>query len=245
MEARSTGGRRLAAGVLAALAELVPERCVSCDGAVTRPADRPLAEPVAWCAACAGRVARLGERWCLDCPAGEARRSCRRPGHFRLLAGVSFGAETGALVRAAKYESCPERLAVWRDAWLESAASAGTVELLVPVPAHPTRVRERGFDVADAWARALGAAMGLPVARALVRRRHTPPQVGRDRERRAANVAGAFAAGAEASAVRGRRIAVVDDVVTTGATTRACAAVALASGAREVETWAFAYEPLE
>ena len=113
------------------------------------------------------------------------------------------------------------------------------------MPAHPTRVRERGFDVANAWARVLGAQLGIPVARALERRRNTPPQVGRDRQRRAANVAGAFGAGTEASAVRGRQIAIVDDVVTTGATTRACAAAALESGAREVETWAFAYEPLE
>lgn len=204
-----------------------------------------MSEPVVWCAFCAGRAVGLGERLCLDCPAGEARRACRWPGHFRLLAAVQFGRETGALVRATKYEACPERLAAWRDAWLESVVADSGVELLVPVPAHPTRVRERSFDVADAWARVLGAWLGIPVARALERRRNTPPQVGRDRQRRASNVAGAFGAGPEVSAVHGRHVAIVDDVVTTGATTRACAAVALQSGAWEVETWAFAYEPLE
>jgi len=227
------------------LAALVPERCVSCDDPVSRPSERPVGEPVVWCAACASRAVPLQGRVCLDCAGGESRRACARLDHLRLLAAVQFGPETGAVVRAAKYESCPERMSAWRDAWRTLVGRAGDADLLVPVAAHPARVRERGFDVTETWARTLGALAGLPVARGLVRVRATPPQAGADRARRLANVRGAFAPGAEAAAVGGRRVALVDDVVTTGATARAAATVLRDLGARRVEVWAFAFEPLE
>jgi len=231
--------------VLEALAAVVPERCVACDEPVARPAARGLGEPIAWCAACASCAVPLGGRVCLDCPGGESRRSCARLDHLRLLAAVQFGPQTGALVRATKYESCPARLCAWRDTWHDLVGRAGGADLLAPVPAHPTRVRERGFDVSDTWARTLGTVEGLPVARALARIRATPPQAGADRVLRLANVRGAFAPGAEASAVAGRRVALVDDVVTTGATVRAAAQVLRELGARRIEVWAFAFEPLE
>jgi len=231
--------------LLAALAAVVPERCVCCDGPVERPLDRPLGEPVAWCQTCQSSAVALGERVCLDCEGGESRRRCLRRDHLRLLSAVQFGRETGALVRATKYESCPQRLCAWRDAWSEVVGHAGGADVLVPVPAHPTRVRERGYDVTETWARVLGASQGLPWARALSKVRATPPQAGADRSRRLANVRGAFAPGPEASAVRGRRVALVDDVVTTGATGRACAAVLEGLGAGGIEIWAFAFDPLE
>lgn len=232
--------------MLAALAAVTPERCVCCDGPVERPAERPLAEPVLWCAACQARAVPLGERVCLDCEGGEARRRCLRRDHLRLLSAVQFGRETGALVRATKYESCPERLSAWRDAWSAIVGHAGGgADLLVPVAAHPTRVRERGYDVTETWARVLAASDGLPWARALSRVRATPPQAGADRSRRLANVRGAFGAGPEANVVRGRCVALVDDVVTTGATARAAATVLETLGAAGIEIWAFAFDPLE
>jgi predicted amidophosphoribosyltransferase len=201
---------------------------------------------VAWCASCALRSVVLGERVCLDCQGGESRRLCLRRDHLRLLAAVQFGRESGALVRATKYEACPERLSAWRDAWAASEpVGLGAVDLLVPVPAHGTRVRERGFDVTGHWTRTLAALHGMPWAHALMRSRATPPQAGADRSRRLANVRGAFAPGPEAGAVAGRRVALVDDVVTTGATVRAAASVLETLGARQIEIWAFAFDPLE
>jgi predicted amidophosphoribosyltransferase len=231
--------------LLDALAAVTPERCVCCDGPVERPLVRPLAEPVVWCAVCRAQAVPLGERVCLDCEGGESRRRCLRPDHLRLLSAVQFGRETGALVRATKYESCPERLSAWRDVWSDIVGQGGGVDLLVPVPAHPTRVRERGYDVTETWARGLATSEGVPWARGLSRVRATPPQAGADRSRRLANVQGAFAAGPEASAVRGRRVALVDDVVTTGATVRAAATVLAALDAHGIEIWAFAFDPLE
>lgn len=136
----------------------------------------------------------------------------------------------------------------WLRVW--QAAHAGRIpvrdgDAIIPVPLHPGRVRERGFDLVLEWATRLSRHHGLPVARALVRTRATPQQVGQSRRRRAANVSGAFAAGPEALLVRGRRLILVDDVVTTGATAREAAAVLLSGGAAAVTVWCFAYEPLE
>jgi ComF family protein len=233
-----------------ALDALLPDRCLACAAIVPRDAGRAWREPAGWCAACAGRVVALGEGFCLDCAAGEGRRRCAQPGHLRLTAAVQYGAEVAALVGAVKYRRTPAVLAAWGEAWLAARTTArgarlAAVDLLVPVPAHPARVRERGLDVTGRWAKRLGALEGVPVARALVRRRATPTQVGRDRLRRRRNVAEAFAAGPEAAVVRSRRVALVDDVVTTGATLGECAAVLRGLGAREVSGWSLAYEPLE
>jgi ComF family protein len=225
---------------------LLPDRCLSCGETITRPEGRGLRRPAGWCARCAAAVIPLGAPFCLDCGGGAERTRCAAPGHLRLRAALQYGDEVAALVGAVKYRRMPELLDAWAEAWTAAGpARPPRVDLLVPVPAHPARVRERGLDVVGAWSARLGRLEAVPVARALERRRATPPQVGRERAQRRANVAGAFAAGAEAAAVRGRRVAVVDDVVTTGATVRACASLVAALGARDVAAWALAYEPLE
>jgi predicted amidophosphoribosyltransferase len=123
-----------------------------------------------------------------------------------------------ALVHAFKYEA-QTQLAPWFGRHLAVAARAhlGHGLVLVPVPSHPTRVRERGFDATALLAAATAAQAGVTLAPGIVeRRRATAPQARLAHAARAANVAGAFARSGRAP--RAARIVVLDDIVTTGAT---------------------------
>jgi ComF family protein len=117
------------------------------------------------------------------------------------------------------------------------------VNLIVPVPLHPARQRERGYNQADLLARALGGMIDVPVATKGLRRvRHTQPQVNLNASQRGENVRGAFIyqvseKGSGDVAVNGRRVLVIDDVCTTGSTLEACSLALKAAGASTV--WGF------
>lgn len=126
------------------------------------------------------------------------------------------------------------------DRWRRAGAGG---DLLVPIPVHATRRRERGYDQAELIAAATGAALPLPCAPALERVRATTAQYRLDRRHRAANVAEAFVVRAGASdTVHGRWVVLVDDVVTTGATLSAAAEALLDAGALAVSAIAMARE---
>jgi ComF family protein len=109
------------------------------------------------------------------------------------------------------------------------------VEALVPVPIHPARLRERGYNQADAIALGIADRCGVPVYRRALRRRvATVSQTRLNAEQRRRNVHGVFAAGPEADAVRSRTVLLVDDVLTTGSTLNSCAEALLCLGARRV-----------
>ena len=113
-------------------------------------------------------------------------------------------------------------------------------DLLVPVPLHPTKQAEREFNQAERLARRLGRAMSIPVATKLVRRvEPTRTQTRLTRAERAKNVRRAFAP-IDGARCEGRRVVLIDDVLTTGATTSACAKVLKDRGAAEVCVWTLA-----
>jgi len=117
---------------------------------------------------------------------------------------------------------------------------AGNWDCIVPVPLHPLKQRERGFNQAERLARALSAATNLPCQPNLLRRiQPTLTQTRLTRTERAANVRRAFAV-LPGLRLRGERIVLVDDVFTTGATTSAGAAALLAAGAGAVCVWTVA-----
>jgi ComF family protein len=171
-------------------------------------------------------------------PDHPACARCRRA-LSPFAAGASLGPYEGALrvlVHELKYRG-RRRVAVRLAETLASSSEVRRLvagaHVLVPVPLHPRRERERGFNQSELLARALAERCRIPVARALVRREDTPPQTGLSAAARRANVAAAFALRRRA-AVASRVVVLVDDVLTTGATARACARLIVDAGATEV-----------
>ncbi len=228
----------------AALALVYPQGCAACGVAgVERRADWPA------CAGCWGatRLFGGGETLCWKCgaPAGgevpEAKRPevrCRRCDAEGFTAARACGLYEGALraaVLGLKREPyVPARLAsLLREASARAPLDAAT--LVVPVPLHPSRERERGFNQAALLARVAAKRTGLrldewSLARVLHSERH---RAGMDARARRESVADSFAV-ARPRLVAGERVLLVDDVFTTGATASACARALLAAGASEV-----------
>ena len=123
------------------------------------------------------------------------------------------------------------------------AAAGGGGDLLVPVPVHESRRRERGYDQAELIALVAARRLRVPMVSAVERTRATIAQYRLDRRHRAANVATAFAIRPGlASRVVGRHVVLVDDVLTTGATVAATAAILLGAGAASVSAVTVARE---
>jgi ComF family protein len=186
------------------------------------------------------RVERLSLPLCGICaqpvdPAGPPH-GCRRAS-AALTTIFAVGAYMGPLreaVHALKYHG-RHGVAATLAALLAPAVAPFLQEgdLLVPVPLHPTRERARGYNQSAILASELQYLLPVEVATAALRRtRATADQTALSADQRAANVRGAFAA--RADAVSGRRIWLLDDVYTTGATLRASAQALRAAGAREV-----------
>ena len=108
------------------------------------------------------------------------------------------------------------------------------LDVLTFVPIAPLRRLTRGYDQVELLAKAVGAELGVESVRTLRKIRNTPPQSGiKDVSRRRANVLGAYKI-TDPALVRGKRILLLDDIITTGATASECARVLLTAGAKEV-----------
>jgi ComF family protein len=155
------------------------------------------------------------------------------------VAAFTYGGAIATAITRLKYERRPDLARPLADLlWTAVAEHAGArrAEVVVPVPLHPVRLVERGFNQAALLAGPIARHLGVPlVARALARSRDTGRQALLDREGRLANMRGAITA-RKARRVVGRRVLLVDDVRTTGATLEACAAALREAGARLVVT---------
>ena len=180
---------------------------------------------------------------CGDC-AGALPRLSRQPEN-RVVA-FPYSAPISTLIHWMKFEANLSAAltlgTLLAEAVAESIAESGASapDAIVPVPLHRDRLRSRGFNQAQELARPVSRRLGRPLLmRACVRTRATQPQSGLDsREDRRRNVAGAFRVRRPLAGYR--RVAIVDDVLTTGATTRELARTLRAAGIDQIVIWACA-----
>lgn len=177
----------------------------------------PLPAPAAHCGACLSSPPAYSA---CQAPLRYAAPLDRLLPRFKFHAGLAEGRLLGALVR-------------------QRVRPEPGIDVLVPLPLYAARLGRRGYNQALELARPLARAWHLPLRPAALRRvRDTAPQSELDAAARRRNVRGAFAA--DADAVRGRRVLLLDDVITTGATVGEAASALLAAGAIEVRVLAAA-----
>lgn len=222
----------------------LPLQCVACR------------EPVAShgvCAACWSQLSFIAPPFCsrLGIPfvydPGEGILSMQAiaapPAYHRARAAVRYDDVARTLVHHLKYHDRMD-LAPVMGSWMARAGAEllDEADMLVPVPLHWRRAFSRRFNQSGALAKAMSRASGVPVARDALRRiRPTEHQIGLSRAQRATNVQGAFKVPAERRhLVQGRQIVLVDDVLTSGATSDACARALLRAGASQVDLVVFA-----
>jgi ComF family protein len=224
---------------LALLDFFLPRLCVFCGEVAGEEAAAPI------CAACEAKVEWVASPLCPCCgrvfPVREGIDHlcgpCQTepPPFARARAAALYDEDgpAGQAVKAFKYSRRLDMLPVMHH-WLKSPLCLDLVrdsDVLAPVPLHPQRLRQRGFNQALLLTQAFPE---VPLERELlVRQRHTPPQTGLNPKERRDNVKGAFAV-PRPELVKGRTILLIDDVFTTGATVRECARVLRRAGAREI-----------
>lgn len=169
------------------------------------------------------------------------------PAFERTVAAVDYAPPWDDLLRRFKFDAALDLADVLAASLLDAVRHAGVTapDWLLPVPLAGARLRERGYN--QAWELARRIAPALPSAsepHLLLRLRDTPHQMALPSAERAANVRGAFAVEPRRrDEVRDRHVAVLDDVMTTGATAAEIAKTLRQAGARSVQVWVLARTP--
>jgi len=203
---------------------LWPRRCPGCGRA---PGPQPLL-----CAGCLGRIPRLATPVCIRCLAAGADdpRCARHPG-FTVWPAWSYDERAARVVEAFKFEQRTDLAAGLVRELARVMPRGFRADAVTGIPLHPARRRERGYNPSERLAAGLARVAGAPhVADVLERVRATRPQSRLGPRARRTNLREAFRVRAP-EAWRGRRVLVVDDVVTTGATLESAIATLRAVGA--------------
>jgi ComF family protein len=160
------------------------------------------------------------------------------PAYGATLAAFIYTFPLDGLVQSLKYGGNLALTDVLTEPLIAHAATGPKPDLLIPLPLHPAKLRERGFNQSLEIARLLSRALNVPLATdACERVRDTAPQASLPLKHRHDNVKGAFACYLDLS---GKHVAVVDDVMTTGATLDEMAKILLKAGAASVSNWVVA-----
>lgn len=210
-----------------------PPKCLTCESL----------NPHHLCGACLMQIERVPRPYCPIC-GHQVWRRCnhcwgREPSFTAARAAGVYQGVLREAIHAFKYGGArmladPLAQALYRYLTVYSDIPWRRAECIVPVPIYPARKRIRGYNQSELLAERLSAMTGLPlVIDAVVRNRHTRPQVELSGEERRSNVIGAFEV-RKPELVRGKIVLLVDDVATTCSTTHECSLTLLAGGARKV-----------
>jgi ComF family protein len=213
---------------------LLAQDCLLCQGA---------SGGLLLCQACARELPTMASA-CPRCAApgadtAECGACLADPPHYDAsCAAFTYAYPVDALIQAFKYGGQLALAGLFAHALYRRIGGAGGVDLIMPLPLHSARLAERGFNQAAEIAKVLSRLSGIAMdARRARRVRNTAAQTALPWRERATNMRGAFACGGD---LAGLRIAVVDDVMTTGATLDEFARTLKKSGAARVENWVVA-----
>ena len=217
-----------------------PPRCLGCDSLEVE-------TRLLLCPACLARFPLLARPLCSCCgmpfvkSGSDHDHLCavclQKPWAFsKARALLCYDEQVAHLIRAFKFQGRRDALATFATLARrsETIADLASPDMVVPVPLHPRRLRQRGFNQAAVLAARLPPRLRPRISHALVRIRDTTPQRGLDGRQRRRNVRGSFAL-TPGHGVAGRKILLCDDVFTTGSTLNECATTLLAAGAARLE----------
>ena len=192
------------------------------------------------CAACCETLPKLGpacQLCAMPLPSGGICGRCivSPPPFDRALAAFRYEFPVDRLIQQFKYAGRCDLVGVLGGALAVAARAAPLPQAILPVPLHPARQRQRGYNQAIQLARVVAGALGIELVLQLSQRiRNTAPQAGLDARSRRRNLRGAFAA---KSANRWRHVALIDDVYTTGDTVMELANTLKRAGVGRVDVW--------
>ncbi|WP_419241857.1 ComF family protein [Cardinium endosymbiont of Nabis limbatus] len=205
------------------------------------------------CVGCNGKLVQ-GEKWvCTICfgsfPETNSHKLADNAiviNHFLGKTHIAYGfslyrlrkkSHLAQVLFAMKYKNQPkigEMLGQYYGQILSETLAMETIDGIVAIPLHPKRFKERGYNQSDFFAKGLSVSLKTPVyTKCIERIRHTPSQTTKNKKERIANLEGAFQVTAPAL-LSGKRLLLVDDILTTGATLASCTNALLAAGAAEV-----------
>ena len=226
----------------AVLGLILPAQCLTCDAAVDTPGQL--------CPVCFTATSFVTDPCCLTCGqgfahaaegglAGQCQQCLDTPPAWRQgRAALRYDEQAGRIILPFKYADRVETAAALARQMLRAgAALLHEADILVPVPLHRSRIRARRYNQSALLARAIGRLSGHPaLLDGLSRPRATQSLRGQSAAARAASMQDAFAVRPHCQpAVDGRRVLLIDDVLTTGATANGCTRALLAAGAAQVD----------
>lgn len=213
---------------------IVPPACLLCGARSTR----------SLCPGCLAGLPWHRQPQCPQCalptPDGQLCGACLQhpPAFDRTHAALAYAFPLDRMIPRLKYHGQLAIAPVLGACLAEAAAAAPRPDRLLAMPLHAKRIRERGFNHATEIARTVASRLGLPLDLESARRiRDTPPQMGLKHDARRRNVRGAFMC---SGGVLGQRVALIDDVMTTGTSLDELATALKQAGAVEVSCWVVA-----